>query len=74
MCKHGRLCVDAFTGATLWKNFKISFDRLTFWTRSSEREKKIQYVFILHHILLSEKIKGSLIPHDVTLLKFGKVS
>lgn len=55
------------------ENFKISFNRLTFWI-SSERKKKNQYVFILHHILLSEKIKGSLIPHDVTLLKFGKVS
>lgn len=52
----------------------VSVDSL-FRQRSSERKKKInQYVFVLHHILLSEKIKGSLIPHDVTLLKFGKVS
>lgn len=51
---------------------KLSFSEKYFWTRRKFR--KLQYVFVLHHPLLSEKIKGSSIPHDMILLKFGKVS
>ncbi len=51
---------------------KLSFNEKYFWTR--RKFWKLQCVFVLHHSLLSEKIKGILISHDMTLLKFGKVS